>query len=394
MVGNESVFLCGAKRTPTGSFSGSLAGVPAPTLGAHAISAVLKQTSVAPESVSEVIMGCILSAGCGQAPARQAALGAGLPESVQAMTINKVCSSGLKAVMLGANQVQLGYASAVIAGGMENMSRAPYLLPQMRSGARLGHVSADDSLILDALWDVYNDFHMGNCGEICAKEFGFTREQQDAYAIESYRKATVAIEQGLFVEEISPITVKQGRQEVEFSVDEEPGRGNPDKMPKLRPVFDKEGTVTAGNASPLNDGAVALLVCSEKYANENKLEPLARIVSQGWHAQQPEWFTTAPVGALNNALRRAELSVADIDLFEINEAFSCVAMACAQELKIDSAKLNICGGAVALGHPLGASGAKILTTLLYSLKREGLKRGAVGICNGGGEATALVIERV
>lgn len=386
------VYLCAAKRTPVGSFNGSLASVPAPALGAHVVRAVLEETGVPLDSVDEVIMGSILTAGCGQAPARQAALGAGLPPSVQAMTINKVCSSGLKAVMLAADAVYLGRAEAVIAGGMENMSRAPYLLPEMRSGARLGHVTAQDSVILDALWDVYNDFHMGCAGELCAREYKLSREMQDEYAAESYRRATHAIEQGWFETEIAPVPVKVKKEEVLFSIDEEPGRGNIEKMPNLKPVFEKEGTVTAANASPLNDGAAAMLVCSRAYLNEHSLTPLARVVAQASCGQAPEWFTTAPVGAIRSALDNAGLKLKDIDLFEINEAFSAVALACSALLEIDRRKLNICGGAVALGHPLGASGAKILTTLLYSLKRLSLSRGVVGICNGGGEATSVVVE--
>lgn len=390
----DSVFICAAKRTAVGSYQGALSLVQATELGSHVVRAVLEQSAVPSDSIDEVILGCILTAGCGQAPTRQAALGAGLPNTVQALTINKLCSSGLKAVMLAADAIQLGHAQAIIAGGMENMSQAPYLLPAMRSGARLGHAEAVDSLILDALWDVYNDFHMGCAGELCAREYKFTREMQDAFAIESYTRATTAIEQGLFDEEITPLKIKVKKQEVEFRVDEEPGRGNIEKIPKLKPVFEKDGTVTAANASSLNDGAAALLVCSAAYMEQQGLTPLARIVSQGWNAQAPEWFTTAPIGAVRSALEKANLSVSDIDLFEINEAFSSVAMACSEQLGIDRAKLNINGGAVALGHPLGASGAKILTTLLYSLKRLDLKRGAVGICNGGGEATALVVERV
>ncbi|MCB0322117.1 MAG: thiolase family protein [Bdellovibrionales bacterium] len=388
------VFLCAPKRTAIGSFHGALADVPAPDLGAHVIRAVLESAGVAPDSIQEVILGCVLMAGCGQAPARQAALGAGLPNTVQAMTINKVCSSGLKAVMLAADAVRLGRADAVVAGGVENMSRAPYLLPQMRSGARLGHTLAEDSVIKDALWDVYNDLHMGNCAELCAREYGFSREAQDAYAIESYRRATTAIAEGAFREEITPFEVRRGRATETFAVDEEPGRGIPEKMPSLRPVFQKDGTVTAANASSINDGAAALLVCSEAYVRQQQLEPFAQILGQGVNAQAPEWFTTAPVGAVRRALDDASLTVDRIDLFEINEAFAAVALACQKDLQIPHEKLNVRGGAVALGHPVGASGARILTTLLHAMKQRAVKRGAVGICNGGGEATAMVVERV
>jgi acetyl-CoA C-acetyltransferase len=390
----EQIYLCAAKRTAIGSFDGSLRSVPAPELGAKTISAVLSVSGAPAESIDEVIVGCVLSAGCGQAPARQAALGAGLPDTVQAMTINKVCSSGLKAIMLAGSSIQLGHASAIIAGGMENMSAAPYLLPAMRSGARLGHSEAQDSIIRDALWDVYNDMHMGNCAELCATTYKLSREQQDEFAIESYRRAMHAIASGWFIQEIVPIPVTIGRNTVEFLEDEEPGRGRPEKIPGLRPVFQKDGSVTAANASSINDGAAAMLVCNETFLKKHSVTPLARVLSQGWNAQAPEWFTTAPVGAVRDALAKAKLTTDDIDLFEINEAFAAVSLACARDLDIDQDKLNICGGAVALGHPVGASGARILTTLLYSLARLNLKRGVAAICNGGGEATALVVERV
>lgn len=394
MSDKNSTFLCAAQRTAIGSFGGSLAAVPATELGAQCIRAVLEKAALPAESVDEVIVGSVLTAGQGQAPARQAALKGGLPESVQAMTVNKVCSSGLKAVMLADLVVGSGAASAIIAGGMESMSQAPYLLSSLRSGARLGHTQAFDSIVADGLWDPYNNFHMGSAAELCAREFKLNREAQDRYAIESYARANAAIENKWFEEEITPLMVREGRAEREFAVDEEPGKGRPDKIPQLKPVFEKDGTVTAANASSINDGAAMMLVCSEAFAAARQLTPLARIVSQGWNAQKPEWFTTAPIGAVQNALAKANLSVDDIDLFEINEAFSAVALVCAVGLKVPSEKLNVCGGAVALGHPIGASGARILTTLLYSLKRTGGRFGAVGICNGGGEATALVVERV
>ena len=390
----NKALICAARRTAVGNFQGTLSQTPVTQLGSHVVKAVLEQSQVPADSIDEVILGCILTSGAGQAPARQATLGAGLPVSVQALTINKVCSSGLKAVMLAADSIALGHSEAIIAGGMENMSRAPYILPSARSGARLGHSQLLDSVIVDALWDVYNDFHMGNAGELCAGKYSFSRQQQDEYAAASYQKANEAISKGYFDKEISPIEVQVGRETKFFDVDEGPAKGDPDKMAKLRPAFSKDGTVTAGNASPLSDGAAALLVCSEAYASKHSLSPLASIVAQGWAGQEPEWFTTAPVAALKNALAKAKLGVADINLFEINEAFAAVAMACAKDLEIPAQKLNISGGAVALGHPLGASGAKILTTLLYNLERTSGKYGAVGICNGGGEATALVVERV
>ncbi len=394
MKNQITTYLCAAQRTAIGSFEGSLRDTSAVELGSEVLKEVLRLSSVPLESINEVILGCVLTAGCGQAPARQAALRAGLPNSVQAMTINKVCSSGLKAVMLAVSAIRLGHAQAILAGGMENMSQAPYLLPTMRGGARLGHTEAVDSMIRDALWDVYNDMHMGNCAELCATEFSISREQQDAYAIRSYELASAAIAAGYFEEEICPINLRQRKEAVEFRVDEEPGRGKPEKIPGLRPVFQKEGTVTAANASSINDGAAAMLVCSEEYATQHGLTPLARVISQGWFAQAPEKFTTAPVGAVKDALSKASLDVEQIDLFEINEAFSVVSLACAQELGVPEEKLNVCGGSVALGHPVGASGARILTTLLYALKRTEGKYGVAGICNGGGEATALVVERV
>lgn len=388
----KNIYLCGAKRTPIGSFQGNFADVPATKLGADALSAVLNDTRVEPNKINSVIMGCVLTAGTGQAPARQTALKAGLPNSVQAMAINKVCSSGLKAVMLAANYVALDQFEAVLAGGMESMSSAPYYLSKLRSGARMGHTVAEDSIIRDGLWDVYNNYHMGNAAELCAKKFQLSRNAQDEYALESYRRANHAIESGLFKEEIIGVKVVSGKQEREVLSDEEPGNLKVDKVPQLKPAFDKEGTITAANASKISDGAAAVLVCSEKFLREEKLTPLARIVAQGWAAQEPEWFTTAPIAAVHNVLKNAALKVSDIDLFEINEAFSAVALACSAGLEIDRKKVNVHGGAVALGHPIGASGARILTTLLYALRHYRKKRGVCAICNGGGEATALLVE--
>lgn len=394
MSAHEPIFICSPLRTPIGSFGGTLASVPGPDLGAHAIRSVLEATGISPESVDEVIMGCILTAGQGQAPARQAAIKAGLPNTTQAMTINKVCSSGLKAVMLAADHVALGHSQAIIAGGFENMSQSPYLLPAMRNGARLGHSSAQDSMIVDGLWDPYNNYHMGNAAELCARENNLSREMQDEFALQSYSRALAAIEEGKFKDEIVPITVVQRKAEIQFSEDEEPKNLKRDKVPSLRPVFDKDGTVTAANASTINDGAAAMLVCSASFAEKNGLQPMAKLTAQGWYAQAPEWFTTAPVGAMESALKKAGKDISEIDLFEINEAFSAVALACGSKLNIDSEKLNIHGGAVALGHPLGASGARILTTLLHALKQTGGKTGAAAICNGGGEATSVVVEMI
>ncbi len=389
----KNVFLCAAKRTAIGSFAGGLSSVSATELGAHVLAQVVKSSGVDPEAINEVIMGCVLTAGLGQAPARQVAIKGGLPSSVQAMTVNKVCSSGLKAVMLAAGTVELGHAQAVIAGGMESMSNAPYLLPALRAGARLGNAAAEDSIIKDGLWEVYRNYHMGSAAELCARTYNFSREAQDAYALSSYQRANEAIARGYFQEEIVPMPVTLGKEVKEFSVDEEPGKCKPEKIPQLKPVFEKDGTVTAANASSINDGAAAMIVCSEEFLRTHQLKPLARVVSVGWHAQEPEWFTTAPVSAAKMALAKAGAKVSDIDLFEINEAFSAVALACAKELTVEPDRLNIQGGAVALGHPIGASGARILTTLLYALARLGRKKGLVAICNGGGEATAMMVER-
>lgn len=391
---SKTVYLCAPKRTAIGSFGGALANTPATVLASEVIKSILAETSLSGDKINEVVLGSVLQGGQGQAPARQAVIASGLPNSVQAMTINKVCSSGLKAVMLAANSVSLGQASAVIAGGMENMSLAPYYLPSQRYGAKLGHSTAEDAIIKDGLWDVYNNQHMGNCAELCAKEYSLSREDQDKFCLTSYERANKAIADGVFKDEILPLTVSQGRNEVEFAEDEEPGRLKAEKVPSLRPVFDKEGTVTAANASSINDGAAALLVCSQEFANENGLKPVAKVIAQGWHAQEPQWFTTAPVGAVQNVCRAAGKEISDIDLFEVNEAFSAVALACQKSLEIPAEKLNIYGGAVALGHPIGASGARILVTLLNALKRNGLKTGVASLCNGGGEATALMVEMV
>jgi len=296
--------------------------------------------------------------------------------------------------MLAAQSVALGDSEAVIAGGMESMTNAPYLLPALRGGARLGNTTAEDSIIKDGLWDPYGNFHMGNAAELCAREFSLSRKDQDDFAIESYARATRAIADGSFKDEIAPIEVSLGREKLLFQTDEEPGKAKPDKIPTLKPVFQKDGSVTAANASSINDGAAALLVCSEEYATKHNLTPLVRIVATAAFGQAPEWFTTAPVGAVEQLLQRTKKSISQIDLFEINEAFSAVALACSQKLQIDRSKLNIHGGAVALGHPIGASGARILTTLIYSLRRQKLTTGVAAICNGGGEATAMMVERV
>ncbi len=394
MTANKEVFICYPKRTAIGSFQGALSSIPAPDLAASVIKNILENSKIPIEKIDEVILGCVLTAGLGQAPARQAALKAGLPNTVQAMTINKVCSSGLKAVLLAVQNIKSGLVEAVIAGGMENMTQAPYLLPSLRTGARLGHAQAIDSIIKDGLWDVYNDYHMGNAAEFCAEKFNISREDQDRFAIESYSRAQKAIAENIFAEEIVPLKIKDGKNEIEFKVDEEPGKAKLDKIPQLKPVFDKNGTVTAANASSINDGAAAMLVCSETFLKKHNLVPVARFIEQGWQAQEPEWFTTAPIGAVQMLLKKAGKKISDIDLFEINEAFSVVALVCSQTLEIPSDKLNIYGGAVALGHPIGASGARILTTLIHALLRNKKKLGVASICNGGGEATGILVERV
>lgn len=390
----KEVVIIGAVRTPMGSFGGALKSVSAPKLGAVAIQGVLQQAGVSPDQIDEVIMGCVLSAGVGQAPARQAAIGAGLPQSVPCTTINKVCGSGLKAAMMGAQSIQLGEAEVVIAGGMENMSQVPYAMAKARDGFRMGHGQVTDLLIHDGLWDVYNDFHMGNAGELCAKEMNFTREAQDAFAVESYQRALSAQEKGLFDAEIVPVSVPQRRGEpVVVSEDEEPGRGRLDKFAKLRPAFAKDGTITAANASTINDGAAALILASAEAAERMGITPIAKWVSSAGHAQAPEWFTTAPIKAMVNALEKADMGAQDVDLYEINEAFSVVTMAAMEELKLDHAKVNVHGGAVSLGHPIGASGARLLVTLVHAMKAHDKQTGCTSLCIGGGEAVAVIVKR-
>ena len=393
MGSSESVVLAGPKRTPIGAFQGSLSTVSAQHLGAIAIRSALNAADVLPNSVDEVIMGNVLQAGLGQAPARQAAIYAGLPDSVECLTINKMCGSGLKAVMLASQAIQTGDASVIVAGGMESMTQAPYLLPKARDGYRLGHADIVDSMIIDGLWDVYNDRHMGNCADMCAEKYSFSREEQDAFTKESYTRAQRAQSEGKFADEIVSVEVKDRRGNVsEVSVDDEPGKADFEKMTKLKPAFGKEGTVTAANASKINDGAAALVVLDENKSAELKVKPVARILAQASVAQEPEWFTTAPVGAIQKVLKKAGLEMSDIDLFEINEAFSNVAMAAMKELDISHDVVNVNGGAVALGHPIGASGARILVTLLHAMKTRGAKRGLAAICIGGGEASALIVE--
>ena len=390
----QSVIVA-AKRTPIGAFQGNLSSVLAPKLGAIAIKAVVEETGIDKTQINEVIMGNVLSAGIGQAPARQAAIYAGLPNSVEALTINKMCGSGLKAVMLADQAIRCGDAEVVIAGGMESMSNAPYLLQDARSGQRLGHGKMIDSLIHDGLWDAYNDTHMGNCAEMLSKERNYTREAQDKFAVTSYKRAQTAQAEGVFDSEIVPVKIPQRNGDSIFiSEDEEPGKTRFDKIPTLRPVFEKDGAITAANASKLNDGAAVILVMSWEKANKLGLTPIARIVAQASSAHEPEWFTTAPGKAIGKVLEKANLSTNDIDLWEINEAFSAVTMAAIDDFKINPAKVNIYGGAVAIGHPIGASGARIFTTLMNGMTRTETKYGLATLCIGGGEASALIVEKV
>lgn len=385
--------IVSAVRTPIGSFNGVLSSIPAPKLGALAVAEAVRRANIAKDAVQEVIMGNILSAGLGQAPARQAAIYAGLPETVEALTINKMCGSGLKAVMLAAQAIQCGDADIVVAGGMENMSQAPYLLDKARTGYRLGHGQILDSLLRDGLIDAYNDCHMGECAELCAETYQLTREELDGYAIRSYQRALKAQREGLFKEEILPVQVPQGRREpLLVEHDEEPGRVNFDKLPQLSPAFKKDGRVTAGNASSINDGAAAVVVMGRDVAEKLGVQPMARIVAQSAHGQKPEWFTTAPAGAIKKVLAKAGLGLDDIDLFEINEAFAAVSLAINRELSLDEDRVNVNGGAVAMGHPVGASGARILTTLLYAMRARSARRGVASLCLGGGEAVAVVVE--
>ncbi|MBL7033220.1 MAG: thiolase family protein [Candidatus Delongbacteria bacterium] len=391
----KEVVIVDAARTPIGSFGGDLATIPASRLGATVIKALLERSGLPGDRVDEVIMGNVLPAGQGQAPARQAAIYAGLPESVECMTINKVCGSGLKSVMLAAQAIALGDAEIVVAGGMESMSLTPYYLPTARKGFRMGHQQAIDGMIYDGLWDPYNDFHMGNAGELCATAHGFTREMQDTYTLESYRRAQQAITEERFAAEIVPVEIPQRKGDpVVITRDQEPFALKAEKVPLLRPAFRKDGTVTAANASKINDGAAALLVMSTETAAKLKLQPLARIRAQASFAQQPEQFTTAPASAVRKALDKAGLQTGEIDFWEINEAFAVVTMVNNRLLELDPARVNVRGGAVALGHPIGASGARVLTTLLYTMRDESARYGVATLCIGGGEGAALVVERI
>ncbi len=389
----KEVVIVSAARTALGSFMGTLGTTPAHLLGAAAMAEAVRRAGIDPSAVDEAIVGNVLQAGQGQAPARQATLAAGLPPTCGAVTLHKVCGSGLKSVMQAAQAIMCEDADVIVAGGMENMSLAPYLLLKGRTGYRMGDDKLRDHMVLDGLWCPVNDWHMGMAAEKLCEEKGIGREEQDAFAAESYRRALKAIDEGKFKEEIVPVEIPQRKGDpVKFDTDEEPGRGNIEKLPKLRPAFKKDGTVTAGNASSINDGAAAVVLMSAEKAKELGCKPMARIVSQAAHGEAPEWFTVAPAPAMEKALEKAGLEAGDIDLWEINEAFSCVSIYNTKRLDLDPAKVNVNGGAVSIGHPIGASGARILVTLLYAMKDRGVKRGCASLCIGGGEAVAMIVE--
>ena len=389
---NPTVILS-ATRTPLGAFQGAFASVPAPRLGAAAIKGAVAQAGLAPAEITDCLMGNVLQAGQGQAPARQTALYAGLPASVRCTTVHKVCGSGLQTVIGAAHFLAGGTGSFVVAGGMENMSLAPYLLPKARDGYRIGHQQVVDSMITDGLWDPYNNLHMGNCAEQCAAKYKFTREQQDAYAIGSFQRANAAQKAGLFAQEITAVEITDAKGNVtKVEHDEGPAKVKYDKIPALKPAFQKDGTITPANASTLNDGAAALVVTTADHAKAKGLKPLARLVAFGAHAQDPVWFTTAPVTATQRALQSAGWSVSDVDLWEVNEAFAVVPLAFMQELGVPHDRVNVRGGAISLGHPIGCSGARIFVTLLAALRERGLKRGVAAICIGGGEGLAVCVE--
>ena len=390
----SDIVIAAAKRTAIGSFLGQFTGVPTPTLGAAAIQAALEQSRVAAGDVSEVIMGCVLPANLGQAPARQAALAAGLPTSAGCTTINKVCGSGMKAIMLGHDLIKAGSATVVVAGGMESMTNAPHLIPNSRTGNRYGNFQAVDHMAWDGLTNPYDGQAMGVFAEATVAKYGFTREDQDAFAIESVKRAQAAQQSGAFDGEIVPVTVATRKGDVEFASDEQPGKSDISKIPTLRPAFKKDGTVTAASSSSISDGAAATVLLSAEEAAKRGIQPLARIAAHATYAQEPEWFTTAPIGAIKQVLDKAGWQVGDVDLFEINEAFAVVAMAPIRELGIPHEKVNVNGGACALGHPIGASGARLVVTLANALRTRGLKRGVASLCIGGGEATAIAIELI
>lgn len=388
----QDIVIVAAKRTAMGGFQGCLSTVPSPQLAASSIKALMETTGVKGEQVDEVLMGCVLPAGLGQAPARQAVLGAGLPQSVGATTVNKVCGSGMKTVMLAHDLIKAGSANIVIAGGMESMSQAPYLLDKARGGMRMGHGKMLDHMFLDGLEDAYTGGAMGTFAQKTADDFGLTREAMDAFALSSLEKANAAITSGAFKEEIVPVTVSSRRGDTLIDTDEQPGNARPDKIPALRPAFAKDGTITAANSSSISDGAASLMLMSREQAENLGLAVMATIKGHATHSQEPAMFTTAPVGAMQKLLAQTGWSKDEVDLFEINEAFAMVTMLAISELGLDAAKVNVNGGACALGHPIGCSGARLLVTLIHALKARGLKRGMASLCIGGGEATAMAIE--
>jgi len=390
----KDVYLAGGVRTPIGGFLGTLAEVPAAKLGSIAIQAALHRSGAPADQVDEVIMGNVLSAGQGQNVARQAALGAGLPQRVGAMTVNKVCGSGLKAVILASQAIQCGDAELIVAGGTENMSLAPYLLPKARTGYRMGNGELVDSMIKDGLWDVYHNKHMGEHGDCCAGKCEFSRQDQDNFAVASYQRALKAQAEGIFAQEITPVQIADRKGTVTVDKDEEPGRFNEEKLRALRPAFGKDGSVTAGNASSINDAAAAVVVVSPEKAETLGIAPQAKILGYSTMSREPEWFTLAPVGAVERLMQKLGWKVGDVDLFEVNEAFSVVPMAVMKELNVPHEKMNVLGGAVALGHPIGASGTRVLVTLLNALKQRGLKTGIASLCIGGGEAVAMAVQRL
>ncbi|RPI17063.1 MAG: thiolase family protein [Ignavibacteriae bacterium] len=392
----EEVVIVAGARTPLGSFNGDLASFTTPQLGALAIKEAVCRAGIESSSIDEVIMGCVLQGGLGQAPARQAAIGAGIPDTVSATTVNKVCGSGLKAAMYGVQAIMIGDASIVVAGGMESMSNAPYYLDKARNGYRMGNGKIVDGMIHDGLWDPYGNVHMGNIGEMCATEYKITREQQDEYAKKSYEKAHEAINNGYLKDMIVPVEIKDKKGNVIniMNDDEEPMKVDFKKGMALRPAFDSKGTITAFNASKINDGAGAVVMMSKKKADELGIKPMVRVIAQATHSQAPEWFTTAPGFVIDKVCKKAGISKDDIDLFEINEAFAVVSCAVNQIADIDPDKVNVTGGAIAFGHPIGMSGSRLLINLMYNLKRLNKRYGLVTLCNGGGEATAMIVERV
>ena len=391
---SEAIAILSAARTPMAGMMGSLSSVTATELGATAIKSALLKAGLDADGVDEVIMGCVLTAGMGQAPARQAALSAGINQSTPCTTLNKVCGSGMMSVMMAGNTLRSGQSKAIVAGGMESMSRAPYLIPQGRQGYRFGSAEMLDHMQYDGLQDAYQNVPMGNFAETCATQYQFSRDDQDAYAIESLRRANIAIDQGLFDAEIAPVIIVGRQGEIIIDTDEQPGKARPDKIPLLRPAFQKDGTVTAANASSISDGAAAITLMMVDEAEARGLKPIAVIQGYDQSAQEPEWFTTAPITAIKKTLARVGWSVEDVDLWEVNEAFAVVAMAAMRELGIDHNKLNVNGGACALGHPIGASGSRIIVTLIHALRQQGAKKGIASLCIGGGEATAMAIEIV